>query len=285
MIGEEDGDDDSDEDSENREAMEVLGLSGSVVLSPYVLQLVYEAKDVSLLQGHSDYTYLLSDYSPLVEFTALGYCMANGSHKWSLALGHKEQYMQSTQGIDQLVHTLSDNTSPSYTIHTMSCCYEETEIPQRLLTMLPQQTLQYIHTLLLKSKTPQPLPQCLPQLVHKMNTLHTLILVNATADSLTTTLQAVSTCNLRVLVIDRSQLTLAGMQAFCSALLRSNNTIEGVGLERCGISDELVLCLAKVLPSLNKLKGLNLKDNAIGVEERAALEEYEGTNEQVELRY
>ena len=272
-------------DEHDAETKELLDQSVSLLLSPYVLQLVYETKDVSLLQGHSDYTYVLSDYSPLVEFTALGYCMANGSHKWTLLLGNSEQYMQSTQGIDQLVHALSDNTSPSYTIHTIACWYEETEIPQRLLTVLPQQTLQYIHTLLLDSKTPQPTPQCLPQVVHKMNTLRVLGLKNATADSLTTTLEAVSTCNLEALVLQGCQLTLAAMQAYCSALLRSNNTIEVVDLARCDISDELVLCLAKALPSLNKLEELNLDDNDIGDEGRAALEEYKETNEQVELSY
>ena len=285
VIGEGDGDDDSDEDSEDSEDMGVLGLSGSAVLSSYVLQLVYEAKDVSLLQGHSDYSYGLSDYSPLVEFTALGYCMANGSHKWTLVLGNEEQYMQSTQGIDQLVNALSDNTSPSYTFHAIGCFYEQTEIPQRLLTVLPQQTLQYIHTLSLYSKTPLPLPQCLPQLVHKMNTLHVLGIENATADSLTTTLQAVSTDNLYALGLNGCQLTLAGMQACCSAMLRSNNTIEVVGLDRCGISDELVLCLAKALLSLNKLEEFSLTDNAIADEGRAALEKYKKTNEQVKLQY
>ena len=269
----------SDED----EASTLLGVSGSLQLSSYVLQLVYEAKDLSLLEGHPDYFYGLSDYSPLVEFTALGYCMANGSHKWTLALGKEEEYVQSTQGIDQLVNALSDNTSPSYTIQTITCCYEETEIPQRLLTVLPQQILQCMHTLILYSKTPQPLPQCLPQLVHKMNTLRVLGLQNATADSLTTTLQVVSA--VEWLGLDGCQLTLTGMQAFCSALLRSNNTIQVVALERCGISDELVLCLAKALPSLNKLKVLFLDDNAIGDEGRAALEEYKKTNEQMELRY
>ena len=272
-------------DEHDAETKELLDQSVSLLLSPYVLQLVYETKDVSLLQGHSDYTYVLSDYSPLVEFTALGYCMANGSHKWTLLLGNSEQYMQSTQGIDQLVHALSDNTSPSYTIHSMSCCYEETEIPQRLLRVLPQQTLQYIHTLSLDSKTPQPLPQCLPQLVHKMNTLRMLYLVNATVDSLTTTLRAVSTHNLELLILAGCQLTLTGMQACCSALLRSNNTIERVVLDGCGINDELVLCLAKVLPSLNKLKYLYLEDNAIGVLGRAVLEKYKKTNELVEFRY
>ena len=267
------------------EAAKLFDLFGLLELSSYVLQLVYEAKDVSLLEGHSDYSYGLSDYSPLVEFTALGYCIANGSHKWSLVLGNDEQYMQSTQGIDQLVHALNDNTSPSYTIHTIGCCYEQTEIPQRLLTVLPQQTLQYIHTLSLESKTPQPLPQCLPQLVHKMNTLRGLYLENTTADSLTTTLEAVSTHNLQLLVLKGCQLTLTAMQACCSALLRSNNTIERVALERCGISDKLVLCLAKALLSLNKLKHLNLDDNAIGVEGRAALEEYKKTKKQVEFRY
>ena len=270
----------NDEDDED---LTLLGWSSSLLLSSYVLQLVYEAKDVSLLQGHSDYTYGLSDYSPLVEFTALGYCMANGSYRWNLLLGSEEQYMQSTQGIDQLVHALSNNTNPSYTIRTIRCYYEETEIPQRLLTVHPQQTLQRIRTLMLYSKTPQPLPQCLPRLVHKMNTLRVLLLENATADSLTTTLQAVSSYNLEWLGLEGCQLTLTGMQACCSALHRSNNTIEVVGLDRCGISDELVLCLAKALPSLNKLDLLILEHNAIGDEGRAALEEIETTNKQVKL--
>ena len=284
VVGVEDLDEDS-VDEGDKKAIKRSGLSGSLILSSYMLQLVYEAKDVSLLEDHPHCTCRLSDYSPLVEFTALGYCMVNSSHKWSLVLGDDNQPMQSTQGIYQLVHTLNDNTNPSYTIHSMMCWYEETKIPQQLLKVLPQQTLPCIHTLILRSKTPQPLPQCLPQLVRKMNTLRVLGLDNCIADTLATTLQAVSTDNLEWLSLDGSQLTLAAMQACCSTLLRSSNTIESVNLEMCGISDELILCLVKVLPSLNKLYFLDLEYNAIEDEGFVALEEFEKTNEQVDLRY
>ena len=259
--------------------------SESLVLSNYVIQLVYEAKDVTLLEGHPHFTYQLKDYSPLVDFTALGYCIANSSYKWSLELGNEKQHMQSTQGIDQLVQALGHNTSPNFTIHSITCYYKETEIPQQLLTALPQHALQSIESLVLISKAPQPLPVSLPQLVHKMNRLHTLWIDRATVDTLTKVLHSITTDSLEQLCLVRSDFTLAAMQACCRALVRNMNTIAKLNFNRCGISDELALCLAEALPSLNNLTGLWLAHNAIGDEGRAAIEKCKQINKQVDLYY
>ena len=210
-----------------------------LVLSSYVLQLVYKTKDVTLLQGHSHYTYYLTDYSPLFEFTTLGYCIANSSYKWNLVLGNSQHYMQSILGIDHLAQALGTNTSPSFAIHSITCYHEETDIPHQLLAASSEHTLQCTDTLWLASKTPKPLPSSLPQYLHKMNTLRVLGLLGATPDTLATTLQVVCTDNLERLSLDGSQFTLAAMHAWCEVVLRQKNTIDEVNLDRCEIRDEL----------------------------------------------
>ena len=236
---------------------------GALELSDTALEIVFETGDVSLLEGHSSYTYKLSDYTPLFDFTALGQCIAQSSYAWRLQLGNVEQHMQLTQGVEQLVRTIQSNGSPTFTIDTIQCYHEETQCKQQLLTGLPLHTLQ---TLELSSSTLQPLPQCLPQLVYNTNSLCYLLLWRATADSLATNLQALHTSptpTLQFFSLVGSKFTQPLMQAFCRVLLRHNKSIEIVQLIVCGITDEQAFSLAEILPSLNKLSYLLLMNNDI----------------------
>ena len=45
---------------------------GELTLSQYALQVVYETENVDILEGHAFYKHQLSDYTPLIEWTALG---------------------------------------------------------------------------------------------------------------------------------------------------------------------------------------------------------------------
>ena len=74
-----------------RECMEK---DGTLTLSEHCLKLAFETENVSLLHGHTRYTYKLSRYSPLIDFTALGYCIARSRGRWSLQLGSYKDYMQ-----------------------------------------------------------------------------------------------------------------------------------------------------------------------------------------------
>ena len=49
-----------------------------------------------------NYTFTNYMYSPLFDFTALGYCIANSSYKWAIELGHASGYMRSTSGVGLL---------------------------------------------------------------------------------------------------------------------------------------------------------------------------------------
>ena len=216
----------------------------TLALSATALEIVFETGDVSLLEGHSSYAYNLSDYTPLFDFTALGQCIAQSSYNWNLQLGNYQQHMQLTIGVEQLVRTIQSNGSPTFTIGTIECYHQETQCKQQLLTGLPLHTLQ---TLVLSSSTLQPLPQCLPELVHNTNRLRHLLLWGATADSLATTLQALHTSptpTLQGLSLVGSKFTHPLMQAFCRALLRHNKSIDVVELLDCGITDEQAFCLA-----------------------------------------
>ena len=284
--------------------------SDTLELSATALEIVFETGDVSLLEGHSSYTYKLSDYTPLFDFTALGQCIAQSSYTWRLQLGNHEQYMQLTQGVEQLVRTIQSNGSPTFTIDTIECYHKETQCKQQLLTGLPLHTLQSLY---LSSSTLQPLPQCLPELVHNTTSLRHLMLQGATADSLATTLQALHTSptpTLEMLSLAGSKFTQPLMQALCRALLRYNKSIVIVQLFDCGITDEQAFCLAETLPSLNKLRQLylhgndihdagalaiaeakhrlsvvNLRENALGDKGCKALEEYKKTRKDFDLSY
>ena len=95
-------------------------------LSRYCLELAFETENASLLLGYSRYTYKLDKYSPLFDFTALGYFMASSTDTWTLQLGEPSRrgrtagnYMQTTSGVDLLVQALQHHRGSSYTIHTM----------------------------------------------------------------------------------------------------------------------------------------------------------------------
>ena len=286
--------------------------TGALALSATALEIVFETGDVSLLEGHSSYAYKLSDYTPLFDFTALGQCIAQSSYTWRLKLGNEEQHMQLTQGVEQLVRTIQSNGSPTFTIRIIQCYHEETQCKQQLLTGLPLHTLR---TLDLSSSTIQPLPQCLPELVHNTNSLRQLLLQGATADSLATTLQALHTSltpTLELLSLVGSKFTQPLMQALCRALFR-HKSIDTVQLGNCGITDEQAFCLAETLPSLNKLSYLylinndiqdagalaiagalhrlpelskvDLRENTLGEKGCDALEEYKKTRKDFDLRY
>ena len=76
---------------------------GTLTLSKYCLELAFETQNVSLLHGYPRYTYKLSRYSPLFDFTALGYFMASSTDKWVLELGDYSNYMQTTSGVHLLL--------------------------------------------------------------------------------------------------------------------------------------------------------------------------------------
>ena len=116
---------------------------GTLRLSRYCLELAFETKNASLLRGYSHYTYKLDKYSPLFDFTALGYFMASSTDTWTLQLGERVYggYMQTTSGVDLLVQALQHHKGSSYTIDTIECHHKEPEIAQHLLEGLPRHTL------------------------------------------------------------------------------------------------------------------------------------------------
>ena len=219
---------------------------GTLTLSRYAIQMVFESEDVSLLEGHSHYLYKLDDSSPLFDFTALGYCIATSSYKWELQL----VTMETTSGVDLLLHALHHHSSNSYTIESIKCWYKDPEVAQRLLAGLPHHTLPLIERLVLSGRLTaiphirrRPLPQCLPELVHKMNRLCVLRLRWATAVTLADTLQALATaptCTLKTLDLLGSQFSPPAMQALHCALLRHSKSMTKLVLSFCYIIAEQV---------------------------------------------
>ena len=299
---------------------------GTLTLSRYAIQMVFESEDVSLLEGHSRYLYKLDNSSPLFDFTALGYCIATSSYKWKLQLGSDYQEMETTSGVDLLLHALH-HSSNRYTIESIECWYGDPEVTQRLLAGLPHHTLPLIERLvlgrsrltvshLLIHRFHLPLPQCLPELVRKMDRLCVLRLQCATATTLADTLQALATaptCTLEMLDLFVSQFSPPAMQALHCALLRHSKSMIELMLRICDITDEQACLLATALNGLIKLRVIDLRYNAFGDEGavaiatslnklpelrkvdlsndnvtrrgREALENWEKNNTQVELQY
>ena len=209
----------------------------TLTLSRYAIQMVFESEDVSLLEGHSRYLYRLDNSSPLFDFTALGYCIATSNYKWKLQLGSEFQEMETTSGVDLLLHALHHHSSNSYTIESIKCYYKDPEVAQRLLAGLPHHILSLIERLVLGipfshrsllSRPHLPLPQCLPELVHKMDRLCVLELWCATAATLADTLQTLATaptCTLETLDLWSSQFSPPAMQALHCALLRNSKSM------------------------------------------------------------
>ena len=120
----------------------------------------------------------------------------------------------------------------------MACYHKEPDIPQRLLTGLPCNTLPLVKTLMLASETIQPLPTCLPGLVSTMNGLHVLRLYSATAATLADTLQAIARARphtLEWLYLTYSQFSPPAMAAL-SALLEHSTSLTILGLQHCDLT-------------------------------------------------
>ena len=263
---------------------------GTLTLTRDAIQMVFESEDVSLLEGHSHYRYQLDKSSPLFDFTALGYCIATSNYKWTLQLGSYYQEMQTMSGVDLLLHALHHHSSNRYTIEGIKCWYKDPEVVQRLLAGLPHHTLPLINTLGLGSLNRltaihQPLPQCLPELVHKMDRLCVLRLWHATAATLADALQALTTaptCTLEVLHLWGSQLSPPAMQALHRALLRHSKAMTKLMLIYVNITEEQAYLLATALNRLTKLRVVDLSHNAIGDEGAVAIAT--SLNRQPELR-
>ena len=268
---------------------------GTLKLSRYAIQMVFESEDVSLLEGHSHCHYKLGmdNSSPLFDFTALGYCIATSSYKWKLQLGNFGQEMETTSGVDLLLHALHHHSSNRYTIESIECRYKDPEVAQRLLAGLPHHTLPLIERLVLDlitftrmEKLPRytpgtpphahlrrliirhrPLPQCLPELVHRMDRLCVLELRGATAATLPDILQVLATaptCTLETLDLMGSQFSPPAMQALHCALLRHSKSMTELVLPACHITDEQACLLATALNGLIKLRKMDLDYNDFG---------------------
>ena len=261
---------------------------GQLTLSRYSMQIVYESENVNLLEGHSCYRYDLSDYNPLFDFTALGYCIATSTSKWALVIGSIDEYMQSTSGVDLLVQALSHHNSGSYTIRNLECWHKKTEVAEHLLAGLPHHTIPSIETLELRSEALQPLPPCLPGLIHRMNKLRKLVIYRATAATLADTLQVLATTptsTLERLHLSWSQFSPPIMEALRTVLKNHNKSVAVLKLRNCGLNDNLACLLATPLLELPELRDVYLGDNAIEVKGRAELDKYKITNKQLKLHY
>ena len=261
-------------------------VNGTLTLSKYYLELAFETENFNILHGHSCYTYNLSQYSPF-DFTALGYCIARSDDKWALQLGN-DSSLQTTSGVDLLLQALQLNSSTRYTIDSITCSYKQTEIAERLLTGLPNHTLPLIESLGLDSEGLQPLPQCLPRLVTKMNGLRVLRLWFSTAATLDDTLQVLATAptyTLEMLDLSYSQFSPPGMQALC-AVLGHSKSLATLVLWDCSLTDDQAYLLATVLQHrLTALRKVDLWDNPISERGRAALDKCTTTNKEMKFRY
>ena len=220
-------------------------LDGTLTLSKYCLELAFET-EVNVLHGHRRYTYKLTEYSPLFDFTALGYFIARSQEKWELQLGDYGDYMQTTSGVELLVRALHNHGGSGYIIDSIECYHKQTEIAQRLLVGLPSHTLIPVKTLELRSETLQPLPASLPGLVSTMNTLRTLTLWRATSATLANTLHVMARapiCTLEVLDLSYSRFSPPGMAAL-SALLEHSTSLYTLWLQDCGLTPDLAILLA-----------------------------------------
>ena len=269
---------------------------GTLRLSRYCLELAFEIENASLLRGYSRYTYKLDKYSPLFDFTALGYFMANSTDTWTLQLGggqsmSERDYMQTTSGVDLLVQALQHHRGSSYTFDTIECHHKEPEIAQNLLAGLPRHTLPQVETLELDSEARQPLPACLPEVISTMHRLRKLTLYKATSTTLADTLHAMVRVPTRTLVkldLSNSRFSPPAMTAL-SALLEYSTSLRTLELWDCGLTDDLASLLAIGLHHpLPALRVVYLQHNPFlrkGGRGRAALAEYTITNELMELYY
>ena len=267
---------------------------GTLTLSKYCLELAFET-EVNVLHGHRRYTYQLTQYSPLFDFTALGYFIARSQEKWALQLGDTWNYIQTTSGVELLVRALHNRGGSGYIIDSIRCYHKQTEIAQRLLAGLPSHTLLPVKTLDLRTETLQPLPASLPGLVSTMNTLRTLTLCRATSATLANTLHVMARAPIRtleLLSLSGSRFSPPGMAAL-SALLEHSTSLHTLDLLYCDLTPDLAILLATGLHHpLPALRGVYLEYNPLlGEEEeeggraRAALEECTTINKLMRLYY
>ena len=273
---------------------------GTLTLSKYCLELAFET-EVNLLHGHPRYTYKLTQYSPLFDFTALGYFIARSQEKWALQLGDVygnymqtdgANYMQTTSGVELLVRALHNHGGSGYIIDSIECYHKQTEIAQRLLAGLPSHTLLPVKTLVLDSATLQPLPASLPGLVSTMNTLSRLRLRSATSATLANTLHVMARapiCTLERLDLLGSRFSPPGMAAL-SALLGHSTSLHALQLQDCDLTPDLGILLATGLHHpLPALRGVGLQRNHLlrgeGRRARAALDECRTINTLMTLYY
>ena len=253
---------------------------GTLRLSRYCLELAFETENASLLRGYSRYTYTLDKYSPLFDFTALGYFMASSTDTWKLQLGeYGASCMQTTSGVDLLVQALQHHRGSSYTIDTIECHHKEPEIAQHLFEGLPRHTLPRVETLVLHSEALQPLPACSPEVISTMYRLRTLTLYKATSPTLADTLHAIATAPTRTLEwldLSYSRFSPPAMTALSAALLEHSTSLHTLELQHCDLTDDLASLLAIGLHHpLPALREVNLWDNPLsreGGRGRAALE-------------
>ena len=267
---------------------------GTLRLSRYCLELAFETENASLLRGYSRYTYTLDKYSPLFDFTALGYFMASSTDTWTLQLGEQYRggYMQTTSGVDLLVQALQHHRGSSYTIDTIKCHHKEPEIAQYLLVGLPRRTLPQVETLWLDSEALKPLPACLPEVISTMHRLRTLKLYRATSPTLADTLHAIATAPTRTLVeldLSHSRFSPPAMTAL-SALLEHSTSLRTLELRDCDLTDDLASILAIGLHHpLPALRHVYLQANPLlmewGGRGRAALDKCTTLNKRMKLRY
>ena len=266
-------------------------VGGTLRLSRYCLELAFETENASLLHGYSRYTYTLDKYSPLFDFTALGDFMASSTDTWTLQLGGRGGYMQTTSGVDLLVKALQHHRGSSYTIDTIKCYHEEPKIAQHLLEGLPRHTLPRVETLWLASEALQPLPACSPEVISTMHRLRTLRLHSATSPTLADTLHAIATAptrTLEVLDLSDSRFSPPAMTAL-SALLEHSTSLRELWLQYCDLTDDLASLLAiglhHPLPALGQVylyANPLLREGGRG---RAALEECGTTHKLMKLWY
>ena len=266
---------------------------GTLRLSRYCLELAFETENASLLRGYSRYTYTLDKYSPLFDFTALGYFMASSTDTWTLQLGGGggRGYMQTTSGVDLLVQALQHHRGSSYTVDTIVCYHKEPEIAQHLFEGLPRHTLPRVETLVLDSEALQPLPDCLPEVISTMHRLRTLRLYRATSPTLAVTLHAIATPPTRTLEqldLSYSRFSPPAMTAL-STLLEHSTSLHTLELQDCGLTDDLASLLAICLHHrLPELRGVGLWGNPLsreGGRGRAALDECRSINKLMTLHY
>ena len=268
--------------------------SGIVRISSFALQILYECEDCGILETRKTYEFTLTDYSPLIDFTTVGYCITHSRCGWRLQLGQgaDDTEMQSTEGIEMLAHELKRYYSDCelyYTIKNITIYHKNLDCTQQLLRAFPNGVYLHIQRLQLHGAAladPQPLPQCLPQVLSRMRRLQSLIIEKATPDTLTHTLQSLNSSCLSEFQLSRLELSPSVMNELCSSIRNRCNTLVTLNLHSCGIDDKKAFCLAPLFLNLTVLGRLYLNINDIHDEGAFAIVEATCTHKIiVNLRY